>query len=79
MNPQDYQGRTSKTDQSPALSLCAAWRELLAGRCVGRVFRYFYVFDEIADFRTPWRKALGWRLSVRVAVSAGYPGCFGSL
>jgi glutathione S-transferase len=47
----------------------------------GPVFRYFDVFDEIADFgilaRKPklalWRKALSGRPSVRAAVSADYP------
>jgi glutathione S-transferase len=47
----------------------------------GPVFRYFDVFDEIADFRIlagkpkleRWRKALAARPSVRAAVSADYP------
>ena len=47
----------------------------------GPVFRYFDVFDEIADFgilaEKPklmrWRKALAARPSVRAAVSADYP------
>lgn len=47
----------------------------------GPVFRYFDVFDEIADFGilagkpkvTRWRKSLAARPSVRVAVSADYP------
>lgn len=47
----------------------------------GPVFRYFDVFDEIADFGIlsgkpklkRWRKALAARLSVRSAVSPDYP------
>ena len=47
----------------------------------GPVFRYFYVFDEIADFGilagkpklARWRKSLAARPSVRAAVSADYP------
>jgi glutathione S-transferase len=47
----------------------------------GPVFRYFDVFDEIADFGIlagkpklrRWRKALAARPSVRAAVSADYP------
>jgi glutathione S-transferase len=47
----------------------------------GPVFRYFDVFDEIADFGiladkpklARWRKALAARPSVRAAVSAEYP------
>ena len=47
----------------------------------GPVFRYFDVFDEIADFGiltgkpklAQWRKALAARPSVRSAVSADYP------
>jgi glutathione S-transferase len=47
----------------------------------GPVFRYFDVFDEIADFGilagkpklARWRNALGARPSVRTAVSADYP------
>ena len=47
----------------------------------GPVFRYFDVFDEIADFGilrekpklNRWRKALAARPSVRTAVSADYP------
>lgn len=47
----------------------------------GPVFRYFDVFDEIADFGilsgkpklARWRKALATRASVRTAVSAEYP------
>src|SRR5258708_16174063 len=47
----------------------------------GPVFRYFDVFDDIADFGIlagksnlqPWRKALAARPSVRAAVSADYP------
>src|SRR6202790_3142138 len=47
----------------------------------GPVFRYFDVFDEIADFGIlaakpkleRWRKALAARPSVRTAVSADYP------
>jgi len=47
----------------------------------GPVFRYFDVFDEIADFGiladkptlARWRKALAARPSVRAAVSADYP------
>ena len=47
----------------------------------GPVFRYFDVFDDIADFGiladkpklARWRKALGARPSVRAAVSADYP------
>jgi glutathione S-transferase len=47
----------------------------------GPVFRYFDVFDEIADFGilagkpklARWRKALAARASVRAAVSADYP------
>jgi glutathione S-transferase len=47
----------------------------------GPVFRYFDVFDEIADFGMlagkpklqRWRKALAARPSVRTAVSADYP------
>jgi glutathione S-transferase len=47
----------------------------------GPVFRYFEVFDEIADFGilagkpklARWRKALAARPSVRTAVSADYP------
>lgn len=47
----------------------------------GPVFRYFDVFDEIADFAilpgkpklARWRKALAARPSVRMAVSAEYP------
>jgi glutathione S-transferase len=47
----------------------------------GPVFRYFDVFDEIADFRilsgkpklAQWRKALAARPSVRSSVSADYP------
>jgi glutathione S-transferase len=47
----------------------------------GPVFRYFDVFDEIADFGiltekpklARWRKALAARPSVRTAVSADYP------
>ena len=46
----------------------------------GPVFRYFDVFDEIADFGiltakpklVRWRKALAARPSVRTAVSAEY-------
>ncbi len=45
------------------------------------MFRYFDVFDEIADFGilaakpklARWRKALAARPSVRTAVSADYP------
>jgi len=48
----------------------------------GPVFRYFDVFDEIADFGilagkpklARWRKALAVRPSVRTAVGADYPG-----
>jgi glutathione S-transferase len=48
----------------------------------GPVFRYFDVFDEIADFGilagkpklARWRTALAARPSVRAAVSAEYPG-----
>jgi glutathione S-transferase len=47
----------------------------------GPVFRYFDVFDEIADFGilagkpklARWRQALAARVSVRTAVSADYP------
>ena len=47
----------------------------------GPVFRYFDVFDEIADFGilagkpklARWRRALAARPSVRAAVSADYP------
>jgi glutathione S-transferase len=47
----------------------------------GPVFRYFDVFDEIADFGiltgkpklARWRKSLTARPSVRSAVSADYP------
>ena len=47
----------------------------------GPVFRYFDVFDQIADFGilsgkpklAHWRKALAARPSVRTAVSADYP------
>src|SRR5439155_11027592 len=47
----------------------------------GPVFRYFEVFDDIADFGilsgkpklARWRKALAARASVRSAVSANYP------
>jgi glutathione S-transferase len=47
----------------------------------GPVFRYFDLFDEIADFGilsgkpklARWRKALAARPSVRIAVSAEYP------
>jgi glutathione S-transferase len=47
----------------------------------GPVFRYFEVFDEIADFGilsdkpklARWRKALAARRSVKTAVSADYP------
>jgi len=47
----------------------------------GPVFRYFDVFDEVADFRilagkpklARWRKVLAARPSVRTAVSADYP------
>ena len=47
----------------------------------GPVFRYFDVFDEIADFGIPadkpkiarWRRNLAARPSVRTAVSADYP------
>jgi glutathione S-transferase len=47
----------------------------------GPVFRYFDVFDEIADFGilagkpklARWRKALAVRPSVRTAVSTDYP------
>jgi glutathione S-transferase len=47
----------------------------------GPVFRYFDVFDEIADFRilagkpklAQWRQSLAARPSVRSAVSADYP------
>jgi glutathione S-transferase len=47
----------------------------------GPVFRYFDVFDEIADFGilsdkpklARWRKTLAARASVRTAVSANYP------
>src|SRR5712664_3530470 len=47
----------------------------------GPVFRYFDVFDEVADFGilagkpklARWRKALAARPSVRTAVSADYP------
>jgi glutathione S-transferase len=47
----------------------------------GPVFRYFDVFDEIAEFGiltgkpklAQWREALGARPSVRAAVSADYP------
>jgi glutathione S-transferase len=47
----------------------------------GPVFRYFDVFDEIADFGilsgkpklAQWRKALAARPSVRSSVSADYP------
>jgi len=47
----------------------------------GPVFRYFDVFDDIADFGiltgkpklAQWRKALAARPSVRSAVSADYP------
>jgi glutathione S-transferase len=48
----------------------------------GPVFRYFDVFDSIADFRilagkpklARWRRRLAARPSVRAAVSADYPG-----
>jgi glutathione S-transferase len=47
----------------------------------GPVFRYFDVFDEIADFAIladkpklkRWRDSLAQRPSVRAAVSADYP------
>jgi glutathione S-transferase len=47
----------------------------------GPVFRYFDVFDEIADFGIlsgnpklkRWRKALAARPSVRMAVRSDYP------
>jgi glutathione S-transferase len=47
----------------------------------GPVFRYFDVFDEIADFGilaakpklARWRKALAARPSVRAAVRSDYP------
>src|SRR3979490_2786403 len=53
----------------------------LGDRVFGPVFRYFDVFDEIADFgilaRKPklarWRKTLAARPSVRSAVSGDYP------
>jgi glutathione S-transferase len=54
---------------------------LLVDAVFGPVFRYFDVFDEIADFGiltekpklARWRKALAARPSVRTAVSADYP------
>jgi glutathione S-transferase len=54
----------------------------LVDAVLGPVFRYFDVFDEIADFGilsgkpklSRWRKALVARPSVRSAVSADYPG-----
>jgi glutathione S-transferase len=54
----------------------------LVDAVLGPVFRYFDVFDEIADFGilsgkpklSQWRKALAARPSVRSAVSADYPG-----
>ena len=53
----------------------------LVDAAFGPVFRYFDVFDEIADFGiltgkpnlARWRKALAARPSVRSAVSADYP------
>jgi glutathione S-transferase len=53
----------------------------LADAVFGPVFRYFDVFDEIADFGIladkpkliRWRQALAARPSVRAAVSADYP------
>jgi glutathione S-transferase len=53
----------------------------LVDAAFGPVFRYFDVFDEIADFGMlagkpklqRWRKALAARPSVRTAVSADYP------
>jgi glutathione S-transferase len=52
----------------------------------GPVFRYFDVFDEIADFGilagkpklVQWRKSLAARPSVRSAVSADYPRLLGA-
>jgi len=54
----------------------------LVDAAFGPVFRYFDVFDEIADFGilsakpklARWRKALGARPSVRMAVRSNYPG-----
>ena len=54
---------------------------LLVDAVFGPVFRYFDVFDEIADFGilagkpklARWRKSLAARPSVRSAVSADYP------
>jgi glutathione S-transferase len=66
-------GRT-ETNQPQALPLCAA-------RGFGPVFRYFDVFDQIADFGiltgkpqlARWRSALAARPSVKSAVRADYP------
>ena len=59
----------------------AGERFLLVDAVFGPVFRYWDVFDEIADFGTfdalpkvqAWRQALRTRASVRDAVTADYP------
>jgi glutathione S-transferase len=84
-----FKARTSQLEQRFArLEVhvkAAPWfdgsRFSLVDAVFGPVFRYFDVFDEIADFGilagkpklARWRKALAARPSVRSAVSADYP------
>jgi glutathione S-transferase len=84
-----FKARTAQLEQRfarlEARVVAAPWFDgenfSLVDAVFGPVFRYFDVFDEIADFGilsdkpklARWRKALGARSSVRTAVSADYP------
>ena len=84
-----FKARTAQLEQKfarlEARIKAASWFDgenfLLVDAVFGPVFRYFDVFDEIADFGilsgkpklARWRKALAARPSVLTAVSADYP------
>jgi glutathione S-transferase len=84
-----FKARTSQLKQRftqlEARVVAAPWfdgeRFSLVDAVYGPVFRYFDVFDEIADFGilsgkpnlARWRKSLAARPSVRAAVGADYP------
>jgi glutathione S-transferase len=84
-----FSARTSQLEQRFARlesrAAAAPWFDgeyfSLVDAVYGPVFRYFNLFDEIADFgilsRKPkllrWRSALATRPSVRIAVGADYP------
>jgi len=84
-----FKGKTTQLEQKfarlEARVAAAPWFDgenfSLADAVFGPVFRYFDIFDDIADFGilsgkpklARWRKSLAARPSVRLAVSADYP------